>query len=74
MPLQPLVQLLLQPQLRPRLPLLLAVAVAVDQDLLVLVVRVTRADLLQLLTPLTSDSPTVAAAVEISGRFGRRSG
>jgi hypothetical protein len=48
--------------------------VQVDRDLLALVVRVTRVDLLQLLTPLMSDSPTVAAVVEISGRCGRASG
>jgi hypothetical protein len=74
MPPQPLVQLPLQLRPQPPQPLLLEVAVAVDQDLLVPVVRVTRVDPLQLLIPLTSDSPTVAAAVEISGRFGRRSG
>jgi hypothetical protein len=71
MPPQPLVQLPLQlpPQLPPQLP-----AVAVDRDPLAQVVKVTRVDLLQLLTPLTSDSLTVAADVEISGRSGRRSG
>jgi hypothetical protein len=72
MPPQPLVQLLLQLQLRPRLPPPLAVAV--DQDLLVPVVRVTRVDLLQLSIPRMSDSPTVAVAAEISGRSGRKSG
>jgi hypothetical protein len=70
--LQPWVQLLLQLRPQPRLPPLLAVAV--DQDLLVPVVKVTRVDLLQLLIPLTSDSLTVAAAVEISGRSGSASG
>jgi hypothetical protein len=70
MPLQPLVRLpLLQ------LPRLLQQLLgAVDRDLPVLVVKVTRVDLLQLLTPLTSDSPTVAVAGEISGRSGRASG
>ena len=71
MPLQPLVRLpLLQPPLlrQPQLP------VAVDQDLLVLVARVTRVDLLQLLIPPTSDLPTVAEDVEISGRSGSASG
>jgi hypothetical protein len=72
MPPQPLVQLPLQLQPQRQLPLLLAVAV--DQDLLAPVVKVTRVDLLQLLIPLTSDSLTVAAAVEISGRSGRKSG
>ena len=72
MPPQPLVQLLLQLQLRPRLPPPLAVAV--DQDLLVPVVRVTRVDLLQLSIPRMSDLPTVAEDAEISGRSGRESG
>ena len=71
MPPQPLVQL---PPLQLPRPLLPQLAVVEDRDLLVLVVRVTRADLLQLLTPLTSDSPTVAAAAEISGRSGSASG
>ena len=71
MPPQPLVPLQL-PQL-PRPLQLPQLAVAGDRDLLVLV-KVTRVDLLQLLIPLTRDSLTVAAAVEISGRFGRRSG
>ena len=71
MPPQPLVQLPLQLRPQPRLPLLLEVAV--DQDRPVQV-KVTKVDLLQLLIPLTSDSLTVAVAVEISGRFGRESG
>jgi hypothetical protein len=61
---QPLVRLLLQPlrqQLQPGLP-------AVDLVDLLVQARVTRVDLLQLLIPLTSDSLTVAVAVEISGR------
>jgi hypothetical protein len=71
MPPQPLVQLPLQLRPQPRLPLLLEVAV--DQDRPVQV-KVTRVDLLQLSTPLTSDSLTVAVDVGISGRSGRRSG
>ena len=72
MPLQPLVRLLLRQQ--PLLRQLELPAVAVDQDLLVLVARVTRVDLLQLLIPLTSDSLTVAVDVGISGRSGSASG
>jgi hypothetical protein len=49
-------------------------AVVEDQDLLVLVVKVTRVDLLQLSTPRMSDLLTVAEAVEISGRSGSASG
>jgi hypothetical protein len=71
MPLQPLVRLpplKLPRPLPPQLP-----AVVEDRDLLVLV-KVTRVDLLQLLIPLTSDSLTVAEDAEISGRSGRTSG
>ena len=72
MPLQPLAR---SPRPRPplQLPQQLLVLV-VDQDLLVLVVKVNRVDLLQLLIPRMNDSLTVAEDVEISGRSGRKSG
>jgi hypothetical protein len=72
MPPQLLVQSQLLPQPLPRqqeLP-----AVVEDRGPLAQVVKVTRVDLLQLLTPLTSDSPTVAVGGEISGRSGRTNG
>jgi hypothetical protein len=71
MPLQPLVPL---PPLQLPRPLLPQLAVVEDRDLLVLVVKVTRVARSQPLIPPTSDSLTVAAAVEISGRSGRTSG
>ena len=71
MPLQPLVRL--PPPQLPRPLQLPQLAVAEDRDLLVLV-KVTRVDLLQPLIPPTSDSLTVAGDAEISGRFGSASG
>ena len=73
MPPLPLVQLLLRPQLPPR-PLVRPAVDLVDLVDPVLVVKVTRVDLLQLLMLLTRDSLTVAVAVAISGRSGRKSG
>ena len=73
MPQQLLVQLLLQPQLPPR-PLVLPAVDLVDLVDPVLVVKVTRVDLLQPSMQLTRESLTVAVAAEISGRSGRKSG
>ena len=73
MPQQPLVQLLPPPQLPPR-PLVLPAVDLVDLVLPVLVVKVTRVDLLQPSMQLTRDLPTVAVAAEISGRSGSASG
>ena len=78
MPPQLLVQLL-QPQLLPQRRLVLRGRQPVEDRpvvlvLPVLVVKVTRVDLLQPSMQLTRDSPTVAVAAEISGRSGRASG